>query len=127
MTGVFSIIGAALLASVAAVLIKGFGFKGAEIFSATAVCALLAYALSSSLPIFDFLSDMPEDISEYAGSCIKAVGIGYATGITADVCRELGEGGIAKAVSVAAKIEIALVALPHIREITDLAIELMKG
>ena len=127
MTGVGAIVTVGILATVGAVVLKGFGFKGAGVFSAAAITVMLASAVKSASPIFDLLSGVPEECSPYAEAVIKAVGIGYATGITADICRELGEGGIAKAVLTCARIEIALVALPHLYEITELAMELIGG
>jgi stage III sporulation protein AD len=127
MTGIGAIITVALLATVGAVVLKGFGFRGASVFSAAVITVMLASAIASARPIFDFFKIIPSAASEYTESVIKAIGIGYATGVTADICRELGENGIAKAVSVGAKIELVLLALPHVYEITELALELMGG
>ena len=127
MTGVGAIICVALLATVGAVVLKGFGFRGASVFSAAAVTVMLASAIASAHPIFEFFKIIPSSASEYTESVIKAIGIGYATGITSDICKELGENGIAKAVSVGAKIELVLLALPHVYEITELALELLEG
>lgn len=125
--GVESLIAAALLATAAATLLKGLGFRGAAVFSTAMMTLMLAYAISSAHPIFDFLGGITGDGAEYTEAAIKIVGVGYATGITADICRELGENGIARAVLFGAKVEMILIALPYVRRITELAVKLMGG
>lgn len=125
--GIDTVIAVALVAAFGAVIMKGFGYRGANVMTAAVITLMLSYMLTSAAPVFEFFQALPDRLVPYADSAIKAVGIGYISGITADVCRELGENGIAKAVSSVARIEIILVALPHLYEITDLASELLGG
>lgn len=127
MTGIESLISVALLATAAATLLKGLGFRGAAIFSAAVMTLMLGYAISSARPVFELIGGIADGSAEYTQAAVKIVGIGYATGITADICRELGENGIARAVLFGAKIEMILIALPHVYRITELAVELMGG
>jgi stage III sporulation protein AD len=64
--------------------------------------------------------------SEGAGAAIKILGLGYLFGICADVCRELGENSIAKAVEVAGRAEILMVVIPFLEEIIEMGAELLS-
>ena len=117
----------ALLSASGAVIIKSLGFRASGVMTAAVITLMLSSMLTSALPVFDFFDTLPKALTPYAESAIKAVGIGYISGIVSDICRELGEGGIAKAVASAAKIEIVLVAMPHIYEISELAARMIGG
>lgn len=125
--GIETISAIAILATAGAVIIKTLGSRGAPVLTAGIITLMLSASLGAAEPIFEFFGTFPDALSPYVESAIKAVGIGYTSGIVADVCRELGEGGIAKAVTSASKIEIVLVALPHLYEISELAIGLVGG
>ena len=119
----------ALLFAFMALILRSFGFRGAAAFTALAVAFLLSRASSelASLGSFGELKELlPGDALEYVGAIAKVVGAGYLFGICADVCQELGESGIAKAVSVAGRAEILLIASPYVVRIIDVATELLK-
>ena len=125
--GIEGIAAVAVLATAGAVIIKTLGSRGAPVMTAAVITLMLSAALGAAEPIFDYFGTLPDALAPYAESAIKAVGIGYTSGIVADICRERGEGGIAKAVTSLSKIEIVLVALPHLYEISELAIGLVGG
>ena len=119
----------ALLFAFMALILRSFGFRGAAAFTALAVAFLLSRASSelASLGSFGELKELlPVDALEYVGAIARVVGAGYLFGICADVCQELGESGIAKAVSVAGRAEILLIASPYVVRIIDVATELLK-
>ena len=57
---------------------------------------------------------------------IKALCIGLLTHVTASVCRDAGEGGLAALSEMAGKLEIILLSFPLIKEIIDTALSLLK-
>jgi hypothetical protein len=57
---------------------------------------------------------------------LKIAGIGFLSGVTADVCRELGEGGAARGVLLAGRIEMLCIALPYLEKIIALGVELLE-
>ena len=65
-------------------------------------------------------------ISEAAGCALKVVGLGYLFGFTADVCRELGEAGVANAVGLVGRVETFLVVLPYFEKTIELGAGLLK-
>ena len=117
---------ALLLVSLASVLIlKAFSFKGAPIVAVLFGIAVIIRGAEIIAPSLLLFPSLPDGVSEYASSALKAVGIGYIGGITSDTCRELGESGLAKAASLLAKFEITAVAYPYIREIAEKCLALI--
>ncbi|MEA4832923.1 MAG: stage III sporulation AC/AD family protein [Oscillospiraceae bacterium] len=76
--------------------------------------AVLTYALSQIVPIFEFASAMAEDtsFSDYFGIMLKAVGIGIVSSFTCELLRDAGETSLASKVELCAKAAILLLALP---------------
>ena len=128
MSSVLEILGIGILLSLSAVLLKDLGFRGAAVFSAFATVVILSLcsdritALSSEISLILKNSAL----SEAAVGVLKITGIGVLAGACSDICAELGEGGIARAVTVAARIEILVIALPYLRRIIDLGVEMLK-
>ena len=117
-----------LLFSVAAVLLKDLGFRGAAVFSAFALAALLSLCTEGILELSGTLSDIAASaqIADAAKSVLKITGISVLMGATAEICRELGEAGIARGVSLAGRLEILLIALPYLEKIIALGVELLQ-
>lgn len=119
---------AALLVSVLAVLLSELGFRQKRLFavlSLALIFSMLAEGIgelfSSAISLVDMVG-----VGEAAKCAVKAVGVGYVFGFTADVCEELGEKGIANAVTIGARVEIFLIALPYFEKTVRLGIELLK-
>lgn len=122
----FAVIGALLLVAASALLLKSFGFRGAPVVAAVGIVAALSYygeALSEIFAVFTYL-DTVSDTGEYVSAALKIIGISYLSGISADVCREIGEGGVAKCISVITRLELIALSLPFIKEIISLALSL---
>lgn len=56
---------------------------------------------------------------------IKALGVAFLTEISASVCRDSGEGGLAGWVEMAGKLELLLLSFPLIRTVLDTAVSLL--
>ena len=113
-----------LLLTVMALLLRSLGFRGAAVFASLAVAAVLSFAAAELGQLFGFAENsrlFGEETLEYFSAIAKIVGTGYLFGICADICTELGEGGIAKAVSVSGRIEILLISAPYFLRILRLA------
>ena len=113
-----------LLLAITAVLLKDLGFRGAAVFSAFSLVALLSLCTEGLLTLSVLASQAA--LSEAAEAVMKIVGIGLLAGLTADVCRELGEGGIARGVLLAGRLEMLCIALPFLQRIIDLGLELLE-
>ena len=117
-----------LLLAVMAMMLRIFGFRGAAVFSLFAVTVILSTAASElgellhRMGLGDLYSG---DAAEYTCAVAKVVGCGYLFGICADMCTELGETAIAKAVIIGGRIEILLISAPYFAEIFKMGQELI--
>ena len=107
-----------LLAAALVLILKNFGFKGAPVIVCILMCSSATLAVSYISGVGEELSELLYyDGEEYVSAVLKIVGVGYLSGVTRDVCLEIGEGGIAKCVCIAARLELTVIAMPFIRDI----------
>jgi len=108
-----------------AVLLKNLGWRGVPVFAALGFVVIL-----SDLPVFlkelNGLFGQWESLGESAAAIFKIIGLGYLYGISAEICRELGESGISSALTLVGRFEVIAVALPFISEIFSLALSLVS-
>ena len=60
------------------------------------------------------------------GAIVMIIGVGYIFGISADICREVGEGGISSGVILVGRAEMVAIALPYFKRILDIGTELLQ-
>ena len=65
------------------------------------------------------------ELSEYVIVLQKALGIGYITTITANICRDANESSLALALEFAGKVQILLLALPLVSSLLETAKSLL--
>jgi len=121
------IFGLALLLSMTAFLLRSFGWRGAPIFASVALVLLLSEAAGGLESVFLSVEKIGggAGISEPVSASLKILGLGYLYGICADVCRDMSEAGIAKAVEVVGRVEIVAVVMPYFEEIIKVGVELI--
>lgn len=101
--------------------------QGREEFSplvSLAVCAaLFSVAITLFYPVIDYIREITSDslLEPYAGTLLKALGVGLITQTTAEVCRDSGETAVAGKVELLGKAEIMLLSLPLLRELLSVA------
>jgi stage III sporulation protein AD len=121
-----NLFGAGLLLAVCAFVLRSLGWRGAPVFAAVCLAVIVAEASRLLGGVFDIINSMiGSGAAVSIGAGIKIIGLGYLFGICSDICRELGENGVAKAVEVAGRVEIILVALPFLEEIVKIGVELI--
>ena len=124
---ILKIFGLALLLSMTAFLLRSFGWRGAPIFASDALVLLLSEAAGGLESVFLSVEKIGggAGISEPVSASLKILGLGYLYGICADVCRDMSEAGIAKAVEVVGRVEIVAVVMPYFEEIIKVGVELI--
>lgn len=124
---ILKIFGAAILLCLTAFMLRSFGWRGAPVFASIAFVMLLSEAADSIRSIFGAVGEISADtgLSEPAKAAIKVLGLGYLYGICADICRDLSENGIAKAVEAVGRVEIIAVVMPYFEEIIKVGVELI--
>ena len=117
----------ALLAAAAGLVLREFGWRGAPLLSVICGIAATGFVLPYFAEAKAFYSGLSSDfgIGNIAASALKIVGIGYLSGITADVCRNLGETGAASAVVLVGKMEIIAIAAPYFFDIVEMGVSLL--
>jgi len=110
-----------------AFLLRSFGWRGAPIFASVALVLLLSEAAGGLESVFLSVEKIGggAGISEPVSASLKILGLGYLYGICADVCRDMSEAGIAKAVEVVGRVEIVAVVMPYFEEIIKVGVELI--
>lgn len=125
---ILKIFGLALVGAILSFVLKAFGWKGAPLIAIATMLSLMAFFTDSFdkiSQIFDIAADT-DGVAEVSEYLLKILGLGYLSGICSDVCRELGEAGIASMVLTVGRLESLLVISPLILEIMTLGLELVR-
>lgn len=123
-----TVFGAAILFAFAFFILKELGYKGLPVFSILAALALLGAlspVISSVRGTLKYLGSLTE-VSESASAVLKILGMGYLSGITADVCRDLGAISLERTVTFLGRIGVLLVALPFFEKLIGYGTELIS-
>ena len=116
------------LAAVMGFLLSEWGFRGKRLFSILCIVLILSASAEGLGELFGFTAELSEaaDTGGAVTCAFKLVGASYLFGICSDMASELGEGGVANALSLAYKVEAALLVLPYLRELTSAALALLN-
>ena len=109
-------------------MLTELGFRGKRAVAALFFVILSLGVVDSLSAVLGGVGDFFElsGIGDVAKTSMKVVGTGYIFGIASDVCSELGEGGASKALDLAGKVEVVLIVLPYLTEVTKGALEMIK-
>ena len=79
-------------------------------------------------PILSYFEEMAINttIYPYIPILIKALGIAFIVQITADICKDAGEGSLAERICLFGKAEILVISLPLIKNLFKLCEEIIK-
>ena len=120
--------GIAVLGAVVAMLLGELGFKGRRLISLRVIITLLLAVGDGLSQVVGAVTDFGNvaGIGETVRVALKVILVGYLFGISADLCSELGEGGLANALTLCGRVETFVLVLPQFREILRLGMELVK-
>ena len=130
--GVLRLFGGAVIAVMIILILRR---ESPDIAVGAKMCAGVIFALaciSAIGPIVDYVGEIGESLGAdeaLSGSVevlLKALGVSVLAHITANLCRDAGEGSIAYYVELGARIEILILSLPLLREIISLAAYLLE-
>ena len=93
-----------------------------------ATLLLVGAALALYAPILERINTLvtATNATAYASVILRALGIALICEICAQLCRDLGEGGLAQGVLLFGRLEILLLSLPLIDQILEIAKELLE-
>ena len=118
----------ALIGAVLGALLEGMGFRSKKLFiTLVAILAMVmaAESLGDLLGSLGTLADRA-GVSELAEKALRAVGLGYVFGFTSEICRSLGESGLASLVLTVGRLEIFLIAMPYFVKTLEMGLELLS-
>ena len=89
--------------------------------------SLFGLTLLRAAPLFSTLSGLADEyaLGESFSLLWRGAGIALATSLSAGLCREAGEGGIADGLEFFGKVELLLLALPILSDLLTLAKNLL--
>ena len=124
---IFKICGIALIGAALAFIMKNYGWRGASLIS---IAGMLTLLLSlgqyfEKISVFFDTAMGSSTMNTAAESGLKVLGIGYFSGICSDICRELGEVGIASVMALLFRLEMLTVVFPMVIEIMNIGLELV--
>lgn len=124
METVLKVSGVVLLGAVASLMLRE---RNKALSAASVVCAVITvfiYCVRTGL--YGVISDISRQssdgvFSETMSVLLKALGVSYVTGITAELCTSAGENSLAAAVGFAGKTEILILCLPLVTKLLQIA------
>lgn len=120
----------AALAAVGAVCAAAIKKQTPDVALVMTICAatlILATAMATFRPILALMDTLAERAGLSAAvlsPVIRTVGVSILTRVTAELCRDAGEGGLASAVEIAGGVCGLLVCLPLFEAVLSLVLEL---
>ncbi|MBR5615856.1 MAG: hypothetical protein IKW66_03455 [Clostridia bacterium] len=120
--------GGALLCAVAIVLLKSAGGNVLPL-QWTGTVVLTGASLLMLAPVIAWVGELCEGqgMGEMASLMLKGLGVALLTQFCADLCRQSGEAPLANSVEMAGKAELLLLCLPMLRDLIDVAGEMLAG
>ena len=123
---VMKIMGYALITLFLVVILRELGFRGVRLVSLVGVIGLLSAAIVGIETLGEIFERLGEGIpDEQAVAVMKIIGVGYSSGICADVCMEFGESGLSGAVTLFGRVEMLVISAPCALEILERGLELV--
>lgn len=130
--GVVKLFGGAIIAVMLLVILRR---ESPDMALSVKMCAgvILAVAcIASMTPVIEYVGEVgesfgaDESLSGAIEVLLKALGVSILAHVTANICRDAGEGSIAYYVELGAKIEILILSMPLLADIISLAAELLE-
>ena len=115
--------GLAILAAVSLLSLREAGGRFAPLVAVAGGILLFTFALGRTGEVIEALTALGggETVGEALSLGVRVVGLAAVTEVTAGVCRDLGEGGLATKVEWCGRAEILAVSLPALTRLIRLA------
>ena len=123
MTGIFQILGVAIVTAVAAILLKGSKPELSFAVTITGVIIILLFVVDSVrgvLEVFQAIAGMTGVENGLIKILLKIVGVGYVTEFGAGILNDFGSTAIADKVVLGGKLTIVLLSLPILQSLLQM-------
>ena len=118
-----------ILFSAVILLLRQYKPEYALVVTAAASGVVLVYLLSYIFPVAEEIRTVLQNTgvnNEHFTAVFKAIGICYTAQFAGDICRDFGQTSLAGKVELAGKVAILALSLPMIREILQIALQLIE-
>lgn len=124
---IFKICAYSILALVVILLGKELGWRGAPLVAVSVLLFAVGLVLPTLKSVNNYYSSLflELNLADISKTAIKLIGLGYLVGIVVDICREMGEGLIAKGVLIVGRIEIISIVAPYFFEVIRIGVSLI--
>lgn len=112
---IFTLCGFILLSAILCTVLKGVNQSAGFGVAWAAIVAAAFFTLTYVLPITDFIKSTVE-ISGIK-TVLKSLGISFFCSLSCDLCTQLGENSLAKALELAGKTVICVLCVPLVKEL----------
>ena len=130
MASLFKVIGIALTAAAASLLLRTYRPELSVQIAVAAGTLLLLLTVDELKVMSAFLNDMFERTgikTEYLKAMVKVLGIAYLAQFAADLCRDAGESAVAGKVELAGRVMILAISLPILGAILELVSDIVTS
>lgn len=119
----FAIVAAGLIA-----VLRQLRPELAGIGAAIAGVLIFAYIAEGISPFIEFIktSSAEAGVESYFTLILKALAISLCCRMSAEICRDCGEGSMATRIELAGKLGIVMMSLPVIQQLFDIAKDMMQ-
>ena len=116
-----------LLCAAVGFMLSELGFRSRRAVSVLGIIILLGLVGGNIGQLFSTVGGLAMDAqAESVSVALKIIGVGYIFGIGSDLCEELGEVGVAKALMLAGRIEIIVIILPYFEKVISLGVGMIN-
>lgn len=123
----FAVCGLVLSVTLFLILIRQLRPEFAPPLSLCLTILVTLASLGAMVPLIDYLKTLSLDrFGDYIPYLLKSLGISLLSSTASDLCRDCGENAVAVKLELFGKCEIALLSLPLLKDLLDLAVDLMQ-
>ena len=120
--------GIVLCALIVCVIFKRIKEEYSLLIRIVVAASVFTVSISVLYPVLTYISDISEKtpIKAYIPTLFKALGIAFSVQITADICKDAGEGSLAEKITLFGRAEILIISLPLVKSLFTLAESLLE-
>ena len=127
-TEIIRIFGIALIVVIFSFIFKEYQKEYSVFLLIAGGIVITLWGIAQIRPVVDYMRELGDagNISEYFSVILKVLGISFIVQISADICRDFGEAGIASKIEFAGKAAILAVVLPVLRSVISMSLGLLS-
>lgn len=120
--------GIVLCALIVCVIFKRIKEEYSLLIRIVVAASVFTVSISILYPVLTYISEISEKtpIKAYIPTLFKALGIAFSVQITADICKDAGEGSLAEKITLFGRAEILIISLPLVKSLFTLAESLLE-